>query len=631
MSTPHRDRDPLGALAGELAAIGRRLDHMAAELERMRPPSAAAAMAPPVPHYAPPPPPAHHAAPGYAPPAGHHPAGPFAPGPAGAPGRPPWQPERGPRPPRPSLADRAAAIGGARLLAWTGAALTLLGVVMFLALAVSRGWFEPPVRVGAGAALGLGLIGLGWWLHRRESARIGAVAVAATGFATLYLVIAGATAVYGYLHRYPAVGVALLVAVAGLGLADRWRSRWLANGVSLGALALAPLLTGGWLLVALALAMSVAALPVVLRRRWADLALLVGGLSALYASIVCGLSAAAPASTGLRGEAIGLALATLVVGLVSAGAAARRIPPAATAALLPAASLPALVTGIVLEGWSGAALVGAAGLALAAVAAVPWLRGAPRLTAMTSALVALFTATLLAFDGSTLTLVILGQALVAAVLGRALRSRFATAVAAALFLPGLLMALVADAPVADLVQRRYLLDAGDWLPPGDLLVAAGVSALVIAVALMLLAACAGFDWARSDAGTAPVWATLGVIVLYGVTGLVVNLALLVDTRDGFTAGHALVTVSWTIAALVLLARGISRPALRVAGMALVAAAVAKLVLFDLGALDGVARVAAFIGAGLVLLAAGSRYARMITEHQQQSGPAQENGVDLAKQ
>jgi uncharacterized membrane protein len=46
---------------------------------------------------------------------------------------------------------------------------------------------------------------------------------------------------------------------------------------------------------------------------------------------------------------------------------------------------------------------------------------------------------------------------------------------------------------------------------------------------------------------------------------------------------------------------------------LVAAAVAKLVLFDLVALDGIARVAAFLGAGLVLLAAGTRYARMVAE------------------
>ncbi len=41
---------------------------------------------------------------------------------------------------------------------------------------------------------------------------------------------------------------------------------------------------------------------------------------------------------------------------------------------------------------------------------------------------------------------------------------------------------------------------------------------------------------------------------------------------------------------------------------MVGAAVLKLALFDLSALDGLARVGAFLGAGLVLLAAGARYA-----------------------
>ena len=72
-------------------------------------------------------------------------------------------------------------------------------------------------------------------------------------------------------------------------------------------------------------------------------------------------------------------------------------------------------------------------------------------------------------------------------------------------------------------------------------------------------------------------------------------------------------MAWTVLALALLARGIRRPALRMTGLVLVAAAVAKLLLFDLVALDGIARVAAFLGAGLVLLAAGTRYARMVAE------------------
>jgi uncharacterized membrane protein len=108
--------------------------------------------------------------------------------------------------------------------------VTLLGVVLLLALAASRGWFTPPARVAFGAVLGAGLVGLGVWLHRRESARAGALALVATGFATLYLVDAAATAVFGYLPAFPALLLALGIAGAGLGLADRWRTQLLAGG-----------------------------------------------------------------------------------------------------------------------------------------------------------------------------------------------------------------------------------------------------------------------------------------------------------------------------------------------------------------------------------------------------------------
>ena len=46
----------------------------------------------------------------------------------------------------------------------------------------------------------------------------------------------------------------------------------------------------------------------------------------------------------------------------------------------------------------------------------------------------------------------------------------------------------------------------------------------------------------------------------------------------------------------------------------------KLVLFDLVALDGPARVAAFLGAGLLLLAAGTRYARLVAEAEPSAEP-----------
>ena len=63
-------------------------------------------------------------------------------------------------------------------------------------------------------------------------------------------------------------------------------------------------------------------------------------------------------------------------------------------------------------------------------------------------------------------------------------------------------------------------------------------------------------------------------------------------------------------------RGVDRAAPRLAGLVLIASAVAKLVLFDLVALDGLARVAAFVGAGLLMLAAGTRYARLVARSQQ---------------
>ena len=52
-------------------------------------------------------------------------------------------------------------------------------------------------------------------------------------------------------------------------------------------------------------------------------------------------------------------------------------------------------------------------------------------------------------------------------------------------------------------------------------------------------------------------------------------------------------------------------------MALVAAAMAKLFLFDLGTLDGIFRVAVFIVVGLVLLGMGAGYARLLAQQDHQ--------------
>src|SRR4051812_10235663 len=56
---------------------------------------------------------------------------------------------------------------GARALAWTGGAVTLLGIVFFFVLAVERGWIGAGVRVLLGATVSSLLVGSALWLRRR--------------------------------------------------------------------------------------------------------------------------------------------------------------------------------------------------------------------------------------------------------------------------------------------------------------------------------------------------------------------------------------------------------------------------------------------------------------------------------
>ena len=110
------------------------------------------------------------------------------------------------------------------------------------------------------------------------------------------------------------------------------------------------------------------------------------------------------------------------------------------------------------------------------------------------------------------------------------------------------------------------------------------------------------------------------IALAGASAAVIALAVVVgDSVDrpagGFVVGHGLATLLWAAGAAYLLMHGLRRGrdaaiALR-AGLLLAAAAVAKLLLFDLATLDGIVRIAAFIGAGLALLAMGTGYAKAL--------------------
>ena len=117
-----------------------------------------------------------------------------------------------------------------------------------------------------------------------------------------------------------------------------------------------------------------------------------------------------------------------------------------------------------------------------------------------------------------------------------------------------------------------------------------------------------------------IWAGAGMITAYCVTMLTVTAGVLIGgVEGGFLGGHMVATICW-----IAMAAGLFVFALRVdnrdartapiaGGLALTAAATAKLFLFDLGTLDGMFRVGAFIVVGLVLLGMGSGYARSLAQ------------------
>ncbi|HEX2212286.1 MAG TPA: DUF2339 domain-containing protein, partial [Mycobacterium sp.] len=162
----------------------------------------------------------------------------------------------------------------------------------------------------------------------------------------------------------------------------------------------------------------------------------------------------------------------------------------------------------------------------------------------------------------------------------------------------------------------YLVDAkvSALLTPMPLGAATSVSILVSS--LLLVAVAIASAW-TAPARSGLLWSVAAVVVVYAVTQLCVTAATLIAPDDrGFYAGHMVATICW-----IAMAAAVFGYALRLdraersvpisGGLGLVGAAVAKLFLFDLSALDGIFRVAVFIVVGLILLAMGAGYARLL--------------------
>lgn len=589
---PHGDT--LQLVAGELHAIGQRLTYLGSLVQAQ---AAAQTVAAPAPGAA---------------------QAPNAPQVPSAP--PPQQPAAAAQPypglaPQPARPRRlGASLEPSRVLAWGGAGVTLLGVVFLLVLAVQQDWLGPAARVAGGAVLAALLVAAGWWMHRRsrgeatgDAGRIAAYALATTGFAALFLDVVAATTLHGFVSAPAGLGTGLLVSVAGLALADRWRARPLALGVVLSSAVCAPLITQlpDALLVGFLVLLQVAAAPVQVRRGWPSLAL-AAGVPVVLAALVATAWGSAFHDPVL---VVAVSLAVLV-GVVIAAITAGARPEADRTAigLLVAAPTPAFLAGPLLLEAPAAGLLGAGTTALllaiwAVARFVPAFRGwlSHRFTTAVGAMAAIAAGqtTVTAVDSTSWATALLCEALVLGVGAFLLRSTGVLLGASCYAAFGFLLALAGEAPLTALLWH------GD--APGVPGLLCGL--LLVAAAVLLPAAAVRVG----EVPTSPLlWSVTGLVLLHGAASATMAACLLVaDTRDGFLTAHILITLSWVVAAIALLLRGVRHKHLRVAGLVLIAASLAKLLLFDLATLDGVARVVAFLCAGLILLAAGSRYARLL--------------------
>lgn len=533
-----------------------------------------------------------------------------------APSWPPYQPPQPPAPAAPAPAPAPAApqpipaaaapprnegwIG--KLLAVAGVAVTLIGVVLLLVLAAQAGILRPEIRVAAGATLAVALVAAAVWMYARPGGRVGAIALAATGVAAAYMDVIAVTTIYEWVTAPAGLVIAAVIGGGGLTLARRWTSEQLGVLVLVPLLILAPIVTDGitLLLVGFMLALSAASLPVQIGRDWiwmywartaattlpllvALVAVYFGQHQDLWLTGGCGIAAVLAVVGALillrashRRVQMALATAAGVLPVLCVRLATDPVIAAVMAAVLSAALLAIVLGGDELSGVDVS--VRQIWTALSAVAAV--------------------IAVLVAFDGRLASPVLLAMAIVVAVAGR--RARPATWVAVGFAVVGAGIYL-SYAPPSMLVEART---------PDT---AAGVSTLIASLLLIAFAVVTAGTTLRDAA----ILAAAAVVVGYAITTFTVTAGVLVGGESGgFFAGHMAATICWIVpsAGLFVYAARVARRDRSLpigGGLALVAAAMAKLFLFDLGTLDGIFRVVVFIVVGLVLLGMGAGYARLL--------------------
>lgn len=608
MTEPHTA--VIARLSADFAAISHQLARVSTDLAALdrilteQPPQAVVpqpaappSSAPPQPIY--PPQPAPRPAPSYRP---QYPPPPPT----------PFQPWPNTVPPRLKKERSEGWIG--KLLAVAGVAVTLIGVVLLLVLAAQAGILRPEFRVAAGAVLAAGLVGAAWWLHRRPDGRVGAIALASTGVAAAYMDVIALTTIYGWVSAPVGLILAAAIAGGGLTLARRWDSQHLGLLVLVPLIVLAPVVADGisLLLIGFMLALATVSLPVQLGKDWIWLH------AARVAAAVLPVMVALMARHFDNRDDLWLAGACGIAALIALSAALILLPGTrnrAVMALLTAAGvLPVLCVALAVDRVIASLMAAALAAALLAIVLVgdrlPGVPGVVRhVFAATSAVAALIAVTV-AFDGKIAGPVLLAMAVIVALAGRGdVVARWAA----------IGFAVVGAAAHLSYSPPEMLLEAT------RLNTATGVSTLVSSVLLAAAAVAIVWTWDRTERA---LWVGAAAVVVYAVTSFTVTAGMLIGggtpgADGGFYAGHMAATIIW-----IAVAAGLFGYAARLprddrsvpigGGLGLVAAAMAKLFLFDLGTLDGIFRVVVFIVVGLILLGMGAGYARLLDKQDKQS-------------
>jgi uncharacterized membrane protein len=505
---------------------------------------------------------------------------------------------------------------GGRVLAWVGGLATLLGMVFLVGIALEHGWIDEPMRIVLGFLGSTSLLLAGFWLYERKGHTEAALAAVGSGLAGLYATLLVGTQVYDLIPSYLGLACAALVGVVGVTIAVRWKSVIVATIGILGGLS-APALVGtgtsGLSVAFMAIALA-SAVGVLLWQRWNWLSL--GAFLVSAPQLLAWISANQDEHLLAT---LGVLVGFWVLYLVAAIGYELR---ARTQDQLPVPSLFVLLADVILIAAAGYFVLEHTGHPNAAAA---WLLGMAAghillgalalrqplnpeigslLIAVGMGLSALGFADVL--DGPVLAV---GWAMQAAVL-----AYMATRVSRE---PGLLgssaqrLLVAAGASLGLALGHVFLFEA----PPDA--IAVGVEDL--SEALIGLGACAAaalygrFALREIDPRLGYVCeAVAAVALLYLGSVTIVDTVGITDTGDTRQIGQALLSAFWTVTGLGAVLYGLLRDVqrFRLAGLALLALAIAKVYTYDLAELEQLPRVLSFIALGLFLLVGAFAYQRI---------------------